>query len=34
MGWTPGYSLDEGLAETIDWVRDNPHLFRVDTYAT
>ncbi len=33
MGWTPRYSLDEGLAETIDWVRRNPHLFRVDTYA-
>ena len=34
MGWTPNYSLEEGLAETIGWVRDNLHLFRVDTYAT
>jgi NAD dependent epimerase/dehydratase len=34
MGWTPKYSLDEGLAETIDWVRDNLNLFRVDSYAT
>jgi nucleoside-diphosphate-sugar epimerase len=34
MGWTPKYTLDEGLAETIDWVRDNLHLFRVDSYAT
>ena len=34
MGWTPKYTLDQGLAETIDWVRDNLHLFRVDQYAT
>jgi dTDP-glucose 4,6-dehydratase len=34
MGWTPKYSLEEGLAETIDWVRDNLNLFRVDSYAT
>jgi NAD dependent epimerase/dehydratase len=34
MGWTPRYTLDQGLAETIDWVRDNLHLFRVDAYAT
>jgi NAD dependent epimerase/dehydratase len=34
MGWTPKYSLEQGLAETIDWVRDNLRLFRVDAYAT
>jgi NAD dependent epimerase/dehydratase len=34
MGWTPKYTLEEGLAETIDWVRDNLNLFRVDNYAT
>jgi NAD dependent epimerase/dehydratase len=34
MGWTPKYTLDQGLAETIEWVRDNLNLFRVDTYAT
>ena len=34
MGWSPKYSLDEALAETIDWVRDNLHLFRVDAYTT
>jgi NAD dependent epimerase/dehydratase len=34
MGWEPRYSLEEGLAETIEWVRDNLHLFRVDSYAT
>ena len=34
MGWTPKYTLDRALAETIDWVRDNLHLFRVDAYTT
>jgi dTDP-glucose 4,6-dehydratase len=34
MGWNPKYTLDQALAETIDWVRDNLHLFRVDIYAT
>jgi dTDP-glucose 4,6-dehydratase len=33
-GWAPRYSLDEGLAETIDWVRANLSRFRVDTYTT
>jgi len=33
-GWTPRYSLDQGLAETIDWVRANLERFRVDTYTT
>ena len=34
MGWQPRYSLDEGLDETIAWVRDNLAMFRVETYAT
>ena len=34
MGWAPRYSLEQGLSETIDWVRDNLGLFRVDAYAT
>lgn len=34
MGWQPRYSLDEGLDETIDWVRDNLGAFRVDSYTT
>ncbi len=34
MGWKPRYTLDRALAETIAWVRDNLHLFRVDAYAT
>ena len=33
-GWTPRYSLDEALGETIAWVRDNLALFRVDAYTT
>jgi len=33
-GWKSGYSLDDGLAETIDWVREHLDQFRVDEYAT
>jgi dTDP-glucose 4,6-dehydratase len=33
-GWKPEYSLEQGLDETIAWVRDNLHRFRVDAYAT
>lgn len=33
-GWTPQYSLDQGLDETIAWVRENLDLFRVDDYTT
>jgi dTDP-glucose 4,6-dehydratase len=32
--WKPEYSLDDGLAETIVWVRDHLRQFRVDEYAT
>lgn len=34
MGWTPQFSLDEGLDRTIAWVRDHLAMFRVDQYAT
>src|SRR4029077_7830692 len=33
-GWQPRYSLERGLDETIAWVRENLHRFRVDSYAT
>jgi NAD dependent epimerase/dehydratase len=33
LGWAPQYSLKEGLAETIDFVSEHLHLFRVGTYA-
>jgi len=34
MGWSPKFSLDEGLDRTIDWVRENLGMFRVDQYTT
>lgn len=33
-GWEPGYSLDQGLDETIAWIRDNLDRFRIDQYTT
>jgi nucleoside-diphosphate-sugar epimerase len=32
-GWQPGYSLEEGLQETIDWIRKNLNKYRPDQYA-
>ena len=32
-GWQPRYSLAQGLAETIEWIRENIHMYRPDTYA-
>ncbi len=32
LGWTPQVSLRQGLARTIDWVRENPGLFKPDQY--
>lgn len=32
MGWQPGTSLDEGLTQTIEWVRQNLGRFRVNQY--
>lgn len=32
MGWRPQVSLDEGLAQVIEWVRANPSLFRAEEY--
>ena len=34
FGWESRYSLDQALDETIDWVRANLDLFRVDSYTT
>ncbi|WP_173864728.1 SDR family NAD(P)-dependent oxidoreductase [Streptomyces roseifaciens] len=31
-GWQPRVGLEEGLARTSDWVRDNLHLFAPDRY--
>ena len=33
-GWQPQFSLEQGLDETIAWVRDHLHRFRVDAYTT
>ena len=32
--WKPAYSLDDGLDETIAWVKSNPGLFRPGEYTT
>jgi len=31
-GWTPKYSLDKGLKETIKWFRENLHLYKSEVY--
>lgn len=30
--WKPNYSLDKGLKETIEWIRDNMNYFKTDIY--
>lgn len=32
LDWEPKYTLNEGLAETIEWIRDNLHYFKTDIY--
>ena len=34
LGWTPRHSLEEGLAGTIEWVKDHLDQFRVGAYVT
>jgi nucleoside-diphosphate-sugar epimerase len=31
-GWQPKYSLEQGLKETIDWIRKNTDRYRPDVY--
>ena len=31
-GWQPKYTLDEGLKETIDWIKSNMKYFKTDIY--
>ena len=33
-GWKPQYTLEDGLDETIAWVRDHLDRFRIDAYTT
>ncbi|MGG7213293.1 NAD-dependent 4,6-dehydratase LegB [Clostridium nigeriense] len=30
--WTPKYSIDEGLAETINWIKENMRYYKPDIY--
>jgi NAD dependent epimerase/dehydratase len=32
LGWKPEVSLEEGLTKTIEWIKENKHLFRSDEY--
>jgi len=32
LGWTPKYSLEEGLSATIEWIRDNSERYRTGIY--
>jgi len=32
FGWTPKYSLEDGLKETIEWYRTNLSRFKVGSY--
>ena len=31
-GWEPKYSLDKGLKETIDWMKNNMKYYKADIY--
>jgi len=31
-GWYPEYTLDDGLKETIDWIKNNMRYFKTDIY--
>ena len=33
LGWAPRVSVEEGLARTVAFIRDNPHLYRPAEYA-
>lgn len=33
LGWCPQYTLEEGLVQTITWIRNNLHTYRVGSYA-
>jgi dTDP-glucose 4,6-dehydratase len=32
LGWTPKYSLEEGLSTTIEWIRENSERYRTGIY--
>lgn len=33
FGWSPDYSLKDGLSETIEWIRKNSDRFKTDVYS-
>lgn len=33
LGWAPQVSVEEGLRRTVDFIRENPHLYRPEEYA-
>jgi nucleoside-diphosphate-sugar epimerase len=33
LGWQPSHTLEEGLARTIEWVRENINRYRLGAYA-
>ena len=33
LGWSPQVSLEDGLARTIEWIRQNPDRFKPATYS-
>lgn len=32
IGWSPEYLLDQGLKETIGWIRQNRHIYKTENY--
>ena len=34
LAWTPLHNLEEGLSQTIEWIKDHLEQFRVDAYVT
>jgi nucleoside-diphosphate-sugar epimerase len=30
--WRPQYSLEQGLQQTIDWIKNNIHIYKPDIY--
>lgn len=31
-GWTPNYTIDQGLMETVEWIKNNLHHYKTDIY--
>ena len=33
LGWQPKHTLEEGISQTIEWIKNNPERYRSNTYA-